>query len=206
MKRIQLALQYNFWSPTSVWRWVQITGRWTRQRFWKQASAFCGNTTKCPYGHRWGQMWFLLLLFQIQTCCSGEKFTCLFNSAGRRDPNRLEADVSFKWRIQVGTILAFDFSALRCFFFSRYLSLCATDFEGGGCWYKTNSVGLKNVYLRKNTFLYLLHVHKMQINLCTIALKMLCTFSISKSDRSYVIHWFSQYFKDSSSSYSSSFW
>ena len=113
MKRI--TLQYNFLFSTSVWRWVQIIGRWTRQRFWKQASAFCGNTTKCPYGHRWEQMWFLLLLFQIQIYCRGKNHL-FFNSAGRRDPNRLEADVSFKWRIQVDTILALLFSALRCFF------------------------------------------------------------------------------------------
>ena len=187
MKRIKFALQYIFWSWTSVWRWVQITGRWTRQRFWKQASAFCGNTTKCPYGHRWEQMWFLLLLFQIQTCCSGEKFTCLFNSAGRRDPNRLEADVSFKWRIQVGTILVFEFSALCCFN-SQIL------------W------GRRTFSLRKETFLHLLHVHIMHINFCTIALKIFCTLFELKSDRSYVIHWFSQYIKGSSSSYSSSFW
>ena len=119
MKRI--TLQYNLLSSTSVWRWVQITGRWTRQRFWKQASAFCGNTTKCPYGPRWEQMWFLLLLFQIQICCRGEKFTCFFNSAGRRDPNRLEADVSFKWRIQVGTILAFWVFGTSLFFHAIFV-------------------------------------------------------------------------------------
>ena len=59
------------------------------------------------------------------------KIHLFFYSAGRRDPNRLEADVSFKRRIQVGRILAFEFSALRCFF-SRYLCLCATALEGAG--------------------------------------------------------------------------